>query len=115
MSGLPDADAWLIDETKLAGYLLSEEHPTGRSKALFFVAHGFERDRPAELAAALRAHATRHDIARVVETQYGTKYVIDGAIDAPDGSTPGVRAIWIVLRGEESPRFVSAYPLGRRR
>lgn len=115
MSGLPRANSWLIDEAKLAGYLLSEQHPTGGPKAAFLLARGFRRERPDELAGALRRHAERHSIAKTVGTRYGTKFVIEGALEAPDGSAPRIRAVWIVLHDETVPRFLSAYPLGRRR
>ena len=37
---------------------------------------------------------------------------LDGKIETPDGRCPIVRTIWIVDRGLESPRLVTAYPSG---
>ena len=38
---LPNGDLAVIPPAKLLDYLLSEAHPVGRSKALFFRAAGF--------------------------------------------------------------------------
>jgi Domain of unknown function (DUF6883) len=40
---LPNGDHAFIAPAKLAGYLLSETHPAGQSKAKFFRAAGFDQ------------------------------------------------------------------------
>jgi hypothetical protein len=49
---LPNARAATVATEKLTQYLLSENHPVGKSKAEFFRALGFRRERPQELEAA---------------------------------------------------------------
>lgn len=33
-------------------------------------------------------------------------------MQSPDGRLPQVRAVWIVDTGKDTPRLVTAYPLG---
>lgn len=44
---------------------------------------------------------------------YGIKYVVEGEIQAPDGSGIWLRSVWIVLDADDVPRFVTAYPVPR--
>jgi len=41
---------------------------------------------------------------------YGEKYKISGRLKGPSGLSGGIVTVWIVLSGEEIPRFVTAYP-----
>jgi hypothetical protein len=77
---LPNGEQAFIPIEKLSGYLLSETHPTGQSKARFFRALGFTAE-----------HA-------------------DVLIVAPDGRQVLVQTVWIIEPGESRPRFVTAYP-----
>ena len=108
---LPGIEIAVIDERKVVDYLLAADHPEGASKAAFFEAHGFQRDKWLALAEALRNHARGHPVTEVSPSLYGTKYAVDGPIRSPDGRMPMVRAIWIVDTGTEFPRLVTAYPL----
>ena len=45
-----------------------------------------------------------------METAHGIKYILDGGLEAPGGKAPVVRTIWIVDRGLDRPRLVTAYP-----
>ncbi len=114
-SKLPPHETALIAESKIVDYLLSAVHPTGRGKAAFFRRHGFDPERWEDLADALRRHATENDVIQVIETPYGAKYTIDGPLATPGGVRPDVRSIWFVEKGEEALRFVTAYPLERRK
>lgn len=59
-------------------------------------------------------HAAEHDVARAESSPFGTRYVVEGIMNAPDGRAPLIRSIWFIERAETIPRFVSAYPLKRR-
>jgi len=65
------------------------------------------------LADALRRHAGDHSIASAVQSEYGTKYIVDGPIISPIGKVVSIRTIWIVEAADPmgSPRFVTAYPV----
>lgn len=95
---------------KLTDYLLSPTHPNGGSKARFFRAHGFRPEGSETLARALGRIAETGRVTETVGTPYGTKYVVTGNLDAPSGSREPVTTVWIILAGEETPRFVTAYP-----
>ncbi len=43
-------------------------------------------------------------------TEYGTKYRILGAVTGPKGRSANIVTLWIILTGEDVPRFVTAYP-----
>ena len=115
---LPRAEDAIVEEKKLLGYLLNFEHDDGKDKAAFFVRFGFSRERWRELAEALKGHAIKNALVKTVESAFGTRYVVEGPMRAPDGRAPWVRTVWIVeaeeaLR-ESPPRLVTAYPLQER-
>jgi len=110
---LPNCTQAIVPESKITGYLLSFNHRDGRSKAEFFTQFGFSAHAWQELAAALLQHASNHEVAKVEESPFGTRYIIEGTMVAPDGRTPVVRSVWFVETGGQVPRFVTAYPLRR--
>ena len=65
------------------------------------------------LRTRLGEHATRHEVAAIEESPFGTRYVVDGIMSTPDGREPRVRSVWFIEAGESVPRFVTAYPLRR--
>ncbi len=107
---MPDLENAHVPREKIEGYLLSFTHPTGRSKAEFFSRFGFSADSWKLLADALMRHVAAHDVGKTEESAFGTKYIVDGPLEAPDGRRPVVRSIWFVERRENVPRFVTAHP-----
>ncbi|HEX7119814.1 MAG TPA: hypothetical protein VF212_13570 [Longimicrobiales bacterium] len=107
---LPNASAACVEYEKLTGYLLSDVHPVGRTKAQFFRGLGFDASRPEALLAALLRIARDEEVVEQEATAFGRKYVIDGALEGPTGASARMRTIWIVERGSAAPRFVTAYP-----
>lgn len=111
---IPDAERALVPGEKVTGYLLSPSHPVGRAKAKFFLTHGYSEEGASVLAEDLRRIAA---VGRVVEeehTRYGRKYVVEGTILAPRGTTIVVRTVWFAGREGGPPRLVTAYPTGAR-
>jgi hypothetical protein len=94
--GFPGADDAEIDEAKILGYLLSTTHQAGQSKAAFFRKHGFTAERWQRLAAALRAQAKAGTVTAIKATPYGMRYVVDGPLLAPDGTSLNVRTVWFI-------------------
>ena len=111
---LPNGAQAEVPEAKILGYLLSPTHRAGKSKAAFFSKHGFATRSWQVLARALRAHAIENEVSHVEETAYGTRYVVDGALAAPDGTALNVRSVWFINHGSAIPRFATAHPLSRR-
>ncbi len=101
-----------VPKAKITKYLLSFTHRDGRSKAEFFTRFGFSADAWEELVRVLRHHAATHNVKQIEDSPFGTRYIIEGIIQTPDGRTPVIRSIWFVEAGEEIPRFVTAYPVG---
>ncbi len=66
-----------------------------------------------ELADALKQQAASHDVTRAVETSFGPRYHVEGAIVSPDGRNPMVRTVWQIDLGSEIPRFITAHPRRR--
>jgi hypothetical protein len=111
---LPNYENAIVPRAKIVEYLLSPTHRDGRSKAAFFTRYGFSVDRWEELAAALLRHAAGHAIAKIEDSPFGARYIIEGGLATPDGRVPVIRSVWFIETGEHLPRFVTAYPLHRR-
>lgn len=107
---LPRADRARVDESKIRLYLLNAEHPDNGGKAAFFTALGFSTEEWELLATALVELAQRHDVIRVLESQHGSKYIVDGALAPPSGVRRAVRTVWITDAGADVARLVTAYP-----
>jgi hypothetical protein len=107
---LPNAPLAVVDRAKITDYLLNPAHPDNGGKAAFFIAIGFSTGHPELLADAFLALVARTSASVVVESDHGRKYVVDGPIDTPSGTRPWVRTIWIIDRGADVPRLVTAYP-----
>lgn len=107
---LPAADRAIVELTKVAGYLLNAGHPDNGGKARFFASFGFAPSAPEQLVAALKKLAENGDVVLELSSTHGTKYVVDGRLEAPGDRQPSVRTIWIVDTGQAFPRLVTAYP-----
>ena len=112
---LPLADEAEVPRAKIVLYLLNPEHRAGKGKARFFASHGFDVDDWETLAEALRQHACNHEITKEETVPLGLRFVVEGDMTMPDGAVAGVRAVWFIERGERTPRFVTAYPLKRKK
>ncbi len=107
---LPNSAAAVVAEEKIRDYLLNAAHPDNGGKAAFFIAIGFQRESWNALADALRELARTARISAEFDSAHGQKYIVDGRIQSPSGRSPVVRTIWIVDRGDDIPRLVTAYP-----
>ena len=104
-------ESLLVGQTKIQDDLLNSDHPEGRSKARFFLRHGFSCDAPDVLAAALAAHARAlWPGRRTVSNLYVTKCIVAGPLACPDGSSPVIVAVWKVEPGATVAWLVTAYP-----
>ncbi len=112
---MPAAQSAYVEEQKVAGYLLSAEHPDGRGKATFFMSFGFRVEDWGEFSEALLRHAWENEIVEAEETPFGVQYAVEGPLRTPDGRMPVVRSVWEQRPDEEGPRLVTAYPGKERR
>ncbi|HKP73245.1 MAG TPA: hypothetical protein VJT82_09940 [Pyrinomonadaceae bacterium] len=107
---LPNAHRALVEREKIIKYLLNPAHPDNGGKAPFFIALGFQRKNWELFADALRQLALNGIVSDHMETVHGKKYIIDGAIETITGKRPVVRTVWIIDRGADVPRLITAYP-----
>ena len=113
---LPHLEKAYVPQAKIVKYLLNLQHPKGgRQKAIFFMRFGFTIEAWEVLAQALLAHAARYQVASISEKSTVTNYAIEGPLETPDQRRPLVRTIWALEKGSNSPRFVTAYPLARKK
>lgn len=110
---LPNVGAAYVAQGKITEYLLSHSNPSGRGKATFFSTFGFRAERWQVLADSLLLHGATHELAEIMESDRGIKYIVDGALETPDGRNPLVRTVWMVDLGEDAPRLITAYPIRR--
>ena len=99
-----------VPATKLTRYLLDPMHEVGSSKEAFFRAYGFSADRWEVMAAALMSHPDRNPIEKTTSDQWGTRHVVRCTVGTPDRRDPCIRSVWIVPKGHDTARLVTAYP-----
>lgn len=106
---VPNREKAIIDVRKVREYLLSPAHPVGQFKARYFSVLGYNADGWKTLEAHLR-ETLESEMVKAIEGEFGTKYVVQSIIRSPSGTKVGLVTVWIILTGEENPRFVTAYP-----
>lgn len=106
---LPNPERAVVPREKVEAYLLSPVHPVGRHKAAFFGSLGYTQADWQTLSDAITGLVIG-DVARVQETNFGTKYEVPGTITGPNGRAAAIVTAWIVLSSEDFPRFITAYP-----
>jgi len=111
MPFVPNWHLAIVDKAKLTDYLLSPSHPAGRSKAEFLNRFGFEASNWQTLQETLLRHVADAEYATAMETQFGTKYMIEAGLEAPDGRRPYIRSVWFIEDGQQAPKLVTVIPL----
>jgi hypothetical protein len=107
---IPNAARATVHVSKIRDYLLSPHHPKGRDKAAFFESFGFSRADWTVLKSALLVHVRAHEVVTTMPTPFGTKYIVSGLMQCPDGRVAVVKTVWMIDAGATVPRFVSAVP-----
>ncbi|RRR72673.1 MAG: hypothetical protein EI684_09885 [Candidatus Viridilinea halotolerans] len=106
---LPNGDLAVVDMVKLQNYCLNEEHPRGRHKArVFAAALGLTAAHAEVLRQALLQAAMYGDAIPADHDSFGQRYVIDFAMQGPNGAV-FVRSAWIIRTDEHFPRLASCY------
>lgn len=108
---LPNHEEAVVPKEKITLYLLNMQHPKGGGKAIFFMRFGFSSERWEQLANALFTHAQMHEVAKIEQTVFGRRYIIEGVLETPSTREPLVRVVWFISKGHTRPHLVSAYPL----
>ena len=98
------------DPAKVRDYLLSPEHPVGRFKATFFVALGYTRLEWTRLQVDLLNLCRSETAVLGKPNAFGQKYEVRATLEGPSGRRAAVVTVWVILVGEDFPRFVTAFP-----
>jgi hypothetical protein len=101
---------WRIEKRKITGYLLNENHPQGRSKALWFQSFGFSLNRWREFSDSIQILLQKHKGKRICKSTFGHRVVVWGFLETPRGQKVQVTTVWQVERGILAPRLITAYP-----
>lgn len=107
---IPNYQAAIIPSKKLTHYLLCLTHPTGSSKARYFLGQGFSLENWHELQCGLQEIAQNYDVVKMEESPFGIRYVVDGKLTTPKQRSVYIRTVWFIEHGETAPYFVTAYP-----
>lgn len=107
---LPNRENAYIPLSKLKDYLLSETHSVGKSKAKLLRSAGFNETNVTLLKEGLLSIAHSEQLKETDASHHGIKYIIEGALKTPTGGSIKMRTVWIIDKGQERPRFVTAYP-----
>ncbi len=107
---VPNSELALVAQEKIIDYLLNPTHAIGGAKEKFFSAFGFDRSDVDTFRAALLQHAVIREVQKELRTPYGTKYKLICAIETPDKRNPCIVTVWIIDRGSDVPKLVTAYP-----
>ena len=65
---LPNVERAIVARRKITEYLLSTEHPNGKSKASFFLGFGFTSAQWTVMADALKLHALTNELTKVEDS-----------------------------------------------
>ena len=107
---LPNGESAMLDLRKVHDYCLSLVHPRGKHKArVFEVALGLTAEDSVILAGALYRAAAENEAMQGTSDRYD-RFIIDFDLEHK-GRTAAIRSCWIVLTGENVPRFVTCYIL----
>lgn len=107
---IPNAHQAIIPPEKLSEYLLNPLHPVGGPKASWFLMLGYQTEVPELLAADLLRIVGSSDDFDSLPDSFGVKYVIRGVLRTPSGRLVPLQSIWMIEKGSDVPRLVSAYP-----
>ena len=110
MALLPNAGKAIIDPEKLYAYILSSTHPVGRFNAAFFRSYGYSADNWETFEMSLRHLILSCEAVEVTASQFGKKYLVEGPLSGTGTSIVNIITLWVILKGEDIPRFITAYP-----
>ncbi|HAM53688.1 MAG TPA: hypothetical protein DCP92_24470 [Nitrospiraceae bacterium] len=108
---IPNDSLAYIPPGKLTAHLLSETHSVGKSKAKLFRSIGYNELNISLLKEGLLSIAHNEEILDAQSSEHGVKYLVEGLLQTPAGGTLKIRTIWIIDKGQDRPRFVTAYPV----
>lgn len=107
---IPNPEAAIIDLEKLRSYLLNLKHPRGGSKARLLHHFGYSMSKASKLESDLRKYHLSADVADIIETKFGTRYIISSDVLTPSERALRLRSIWHIDNGSDVPRLITIVP-----
>ena len=107
---LPNKQNSFVEDKKIVSYLLNLEHRDGGPKANFFFRFGFSLDDIEQFRTSLLNHAINRQVDTISEDEFGVTYTLTCEFETPDSRNPCIKSVWIINKGEERPRLVTAFP-----
>lgn len=106
---LPRAGFATLDRSKIADYCLSPTHPRGRHKARVFQGTlGLGQADADWLKDRLLEGIRDAEATLIADDPWGTTWRVDVPVARLDKAAV-VRTLWIVRRGETTPRFITCW------
>jgi filamentous hemagglutinin len=112
LARLPNAEKAIIEDEKIRDYILSPTHPVGQFKAAVFRKLGYSYENWEEFEQDLKKFILSYDAQEIEVTRFGRKFIVEGSLAGPSGRTMQIITVWVILKSESIPRFVTAYPGG---
>ncbi len=112
---LPYRNNCFVPKEKLTKYLLNPRHARGKDKARFFTRMGFNEEEYELLEKELISLARKNEVMKIRDSESQMKYDIKGIIKTPTGREVSITTVWAIDRGKRKPRFITAYPLERKK
>lgn len=107
---LPNYKAAQISDTKLSGYALNLEHPTGKHKAIAFQkALRYTVDNRHLLVAQIRQGVKKYRAVGRQATEHGQPFEVLMMLSGVNGKYAKVKTAWIIDNGATDPRLVTLY------
>jgi hypothetical protein len=104
---IPNAENAIFDIGKLRDYCLNSVHGKGKCKARVFVsALGVKQADALWLRGEILRRLPFAAAVQQIEDVWGVRYAVDMEI-THNAKSAMVRTIWIILRGDYRPRFVT--------
>lgn len=100
-----------VTKEKVTQYLLNVHHPSGRSKAYFFMQCGYAIAAWQILAHNLCVHGASYAVAKQETSLFGEKYIVEGELLTVRSNTSVIRTVWFLKRNAKVITLVTAYPI----
>jgi hypothetical protein len=107
---LRNAHLAIVDRSKVLDYLLNEAHPDNGGKARFFGLLGYSREDPPWFWPFEILPNTGRSSAVPNQHTARNMLLMGGSGQTQESRQWSIRTVWIIDRGEDAPRLVTAYP-----
>ena len=114
-SNMPNASLAITPREKFVNYSLDYNNPNSKGKAeAYQKGLGYTKDNADGLISQVHEYVTSGNSPyEVTQSEYGTKYKFRIPVVGPNGKTKNVIAVYIIDKGQRTPRMITNYLEGR--